>query len=263
VTRKDYYKILGVPRNASKEDIKKAFRALSKKYHPDLNKDPDAEDKFKEINEAYSALTNNKLGDDPMENLFKNFFGGNSHPFGGRPNVRKPDRNAPVRGRDIKLVRDVPLFFFIAGGQISFEFAFSDLCPDCSGTGNSEWKACPNCKGEGIFIHSTREGNTFFTRTDTCSACRGLGEVGTEKCKSCDGQGAVEVSKEITLNIPKGAKDGHVEKQPGQGMTGRNGGPKGDLYIKYRMVMPNADELTEEQIEFLKEISCGSENMAF
>ena len=260
MVRKDYYKILGVSQGASPEELKKAFRNLSKKYHPDLNKDPDAEEKFKEINEAYSALSNKKPADASVEDLFKNFFGGNANPFRRGPGVRKPNRKAPVRGNDLKFVKDMPMFYFIAGGQVDFDLVFNDVCLGCNGTGSGDWKECPNCNGEGVFVQSMREGNTFFTRTETCNACRGIGEVGVEKCTDCSGKGVIETRKVIKLNIPKGATDGYVEKQPGQGVSGRNGGPNGDLYIKYRMVLPKIGDLTEEQIEFLKEISCGKEN---
>lgn len=258
--RKNYYKILGLKPGASEEEIKKAFRRLSKKYHPDINKSPDAEDKFKEINEAYRALTNNKLGDDPLENLFKNFFGG-SGPFKG--NVRKPSRKTPSKGNDIKLVKQIPLYYFVAGGKIEFNLKVTDRCKDCAGTGYVEWEECSDCAGQGVFVHSERNGNAFFSRTEACKTCRGLGEVGTEKCSVCEGKASVEIEKEITLNIPKGVSDGYIEVQPGEGGVGINGAPDGDLAVKYKMILPEADKLTEEQLKFLEEISCGKENMGF
>lgn len=258
--RKNYYKILGLKPGANEEEIKKAFRRLSKKYHPDINKSPDAEEKFKEINEAYRALTKNKLGDDPLENLFKNFFNG-SNPFRG--NVRKPSRKAPSKGNDIKIVKKIPLYYFIAGGEIEFNLKVTDRCEECAASGYIDWKECPDCEGQGVFVQSSRNGNTVFSKTEVCKTCRGLGEVGTENCEACDGKGNVEIEKEIKLNIPKGVPDGHVEVQAGEGGTGINGAPDGDLAVKYRMILPEADKLTEEQLKFLEEISCGKENMGF
>lgn len=268
MSRKDYYKVLGVDRDASQDEIKKAFRNLSKKYHPDKNPgDLIAEEKFKEMNEAYSVLSDPRkrrgydrpLSNDPFENLTRTFFGGRGMRFAAER--RRPDRNAPKRGKDLKFVKDIPLYYFIVGGEITFELVFNDLCGKCGSTGNSEWKECPNCNGDGVFVNSSQEGNSFFTRTEPCHACRGLGEVGVVKCKNCGGRGTIEVKKEITLHVPKGAPDGYIEVQQGEGAAGINGGAKGNLFVKYRMVLPDIDDMTEEQIEMLKEISCDKENM--
>jgi len=264
VNRKNHYQTLGVDQDASEGDIKKAYRKLARKYHPDHNQgDKAAEERFKEVAEAYSVLSDAKkrrLYDspaDPFSAMGFNFFGGRqSH------RSRRPDRSMPTRGQDLKFVKDIPLYYFIAGGKVVFDLVFNDMCVECNGTGSSEWKECTDCNGEGIRVHSSRQGNTFFTRTDTCQACRGLGELGIEKCTGCDGKGLVETKKEITLHIPKGSSDGYVERQPAQGATGRNNGPKGDLLVKYRMILPRIDDLTEEQMEMLKDILCDKENSA-
>jgi len=263
VARKDHYQTLGVDRNASKADIKSAYRKLAQKYHPDRNPDnKQAEEKFKDVAEAYSVLSDDKKRrmydrpQDPFSAMGFDFFGGRPG-----PRTRRPDRHAPTRGRDLKFVKDIPMYYFITGGEMVFDLVFNDICGKCNGTGNSEWKECPNCNGEGVLIQSSQDGNTFFTRTEACSACRGLGELGVEKCDECKGTGSIETKKEITLNIPKGISDGYVERQPGEGTTGRNKGPKGDLFVKYRMILPKEEDLTEEQIKMLKEISCGKESM--
>lgn len=258
MSRKDHYKTLGVKRDSSDDEIKKTYRKLAQKYHPDKNPgNKEAEERFKEIAEAYSILSDIKkrrgydtAENDPFSAMGFNFFGG-AH--GPRP--RRHDRNAPSRGKDLKLIRDVPLYYFVTGGEIQFNVVFNDMCGKCNGTGNSEWKECPNCDGQGVQVRQSREGNVFFTRTDPCHACRGLGELGVEKCTRCGGQGVVETNKEILLHIPKGSTDGCVERQVGSGATGRNNGPKGDLFVKYRMILPNVNDLTEEQLEMLKEIS--------
>jgi len=258
---KDYFSTLGVQRGASQEEIKKAFRSLSKKYHPDLNKDnPEAEEKFKEINEAYTALTkkNFDLSDDPMENLFRSFFGGEEVRFGSR--MRSQNRNTPQRGRDLKFVKDVPLIYFITGGTISFTLTFTDLCTQCNGTGYTEWKTCTDCNGAGSVTRTNRQGNYFFSQTTNCHVCKGLGEIGVKKCEACT-NGMIKKEKDVIVDIPEGCKDGLVQLYRNEGCTGRNGGPNGDLHVKFKMVLPDVKKLTEEQINLLKEILCDKESM--
>jgi len=259
---KDYYKILGLDRSASKEEIKKAYRKLSKKYHPDMNNgDKVLEEKFKEVNEAYSALakpTNQGIDGEAMFSRMGFDFFNKMH---GRYN--KPDRNAPVKGNDMKFVKDVPMVYFIIGGEVSFDLVITDLCNSCSGTGNSEWKICPNCNGAGSRTESGRRGNMMFSQTVNCNACRGLGEVGVKKCNVCDGSGKKDIKRNFIVHIPKNSRDGFIDKQLNKGFTGRNGGENGNLYIKIRMELPNVDDLTEEQINLLKEISCNKESLEF
>lgn len=152
------------------------------------------------------------------------------------------------------------MFYFIAGGQIQFELVFNDLCPECFGTGHTEWQKCSACNGEGVMVHSSRSGNTFFTQTEACSECRGIGEKGIKKCETCSGIGQIEIKKSITINIPPGAPDGYVERQECAGGIGKHNGPRGDLFVKYRMILPRVESLTDEQINFLRSISCANEN---
>ncbi len=264
MSRKNYYKTLGVKRDASQEEIKKEFRNLSKKYHPDRNPgNKEAEEMFKVVAEAYSVLsnTNKRKEYDGVEN--DPFAAMGFHFFGERPGPRprRPNRKAPAKGRDLKLVKDIPLAYFITGGEVSFDLIFNDLCKTCSGTGKSKWKDCPNCDGEGFITVSTRSGNSFFAQTSVCDVCGGIGELGTEQCEDCNSTGFVERKKEITVHVPKGVVDGYIERQKGEGSTGRNNGPKGDLYVKFRMKLPKLEDLTEEQIQMLKEISCEGESM--
>jgi len=262
VARKNYYQVLGVDREASQEDIKKAFRRLSKKYHPDMNPDDnESEERFKEINEAYSTLSDpnkrrnydNPLGDDPFENLTRSFFGGRDNPF---IRVRRTANiNRPMKGPDLKYIQDVPLVDFILGGKLEFDVAYNNLCGDCNGFGYKKWKECPNCNGVGVISHTSQEGGMFFQQTAMCSACRGLGEIGIDKCDFCEGKGTIPTKKTISIEIPKGIRDGFVIVEQGEGASGKNGGPDGDLLVKLRMMLPKEEDLTEEQINLLKEIS--------
>lgn len=264
MARKDYYQILGVDKSASKEDIKKAFRSLSKKYHPDKNLgDKTAEEKFKEINEAHSVLSNPEKksqydGGNPFEMFNFDFFGRGRNSFGeniifGRVN-RPPGRKRPLRGPTLKCIVDVPLFKFIVGGEVEFSLRYQDVCKKCNGTGKSEWKTCPNCNGDGFITESKQQANMFFQQTTACNACRGIGEIGTGECNNCGRKGYIDKKREVVINIPKGIGDGYVVMKQGAGASGKNGGPEGDLHVKFRMVLPKAEDLTEEQISMLKEL---------
>lgn len=257
--KRDYYSILGLERGVSQEDIKKAFRGLSKKYHPDLNPDNEkAEDKFKEINEAYSTLSDSdkrKQYDNPnqfmggvMDNLFRN----NPPPFGF--GNRQYNIKRPLRGPDLKYIRDIPLIDFIVGGIVEFDVSHDDLCHECNGTGSSETKSCPNCNGSGSITQTRQVGNTFFQQTSICHACRGTGEIGVKKCDNCKGKGHVVVNKHIKIVLQKGARDGQIITVQGIAVSGKYGGPNGDIHVKLRMVMPKEKDLTEEQINILREI---------
>lgn len=255
---KDYYNILGVDRTASKEVIKKAYRKLSMKYHPDKNPDDkESEEKFKEINEAYSTLSDTdkrKQYDNPNSFMggMADFFGHHS-PFGFRQQRQNIKR--PMRGPDLKYVLDIPFVDFIVGTKTEFDISYRDLCKKCNGTGNSDTKICSNCDGNGQIIHSHQDGNTFIQRSSTCAVCRGTGEIGIEKCDDCEGKGYVTIDKNVKIKIPKGLRDEHIIGVPGAGLSGKYGAPNGDIHVKLRMKMPKEGDLTEEQIKVLKEIS--------
>lgn len=261
---KDYYKILGVDRDASQEEIKKAYRKLAVKYHPDKNLDneKEAEERFKELNEAHTILSNpekRKQYNNPthtFNGVIFDFFGGRS-PFNFNMNdVGRPKQNTkrPMKGRDLKYVRDVPFVDFIIGGETNFDVSFNDLCKKCDGTGYSEWIPCTNCNGVGSITHSEQKGNTFFQQTSTCGVCRGMGELGVRKCERCEGKGSVPTDKYVKIKTPKGLRDGYIMTIPGQGGSGKYGGPNGDIYVKLRLRMPKEKDLTEEQLNLLKEI---------
>lgn len=243
---KDYYEILGVSRDASETDIKKAFRQLALKYHPDRNPDDKAsEDKFKEINEAYSCLIDpqkranyDRFGTaegmgagygpfssgagfgDIFEDIFGDFFGG----FGGQRRTR------PARGNDLRYDLTITLEEAVFGTEKTISFPRDEDCPECRGSGSAPGKSpavCPSCKGTG----QVRFQQGFFSVSKTCGKCYGMGKIITDPCKSCKGQGKIQVEKSVNVKIPPGVDRGSRLKMYGEGEPGLHGGPKGDLYI--------------------------------
>ena len=240
--------MLGVERDANQDTIKKAFRELSKQYHPDHGGD---EEKFKEINEAYSVLSDPKKRseyDNPMPNFGGFPFGFNRAPF------RQPDPNAPRQGRNIVLEYEAPLKYFIFGGRLKVNFSFRDICPDCNGTGAEEKEKCSNCNGMGQVMESKRAEGIFIQSSRACPVCHGRGYIASKVCKSCSGSASTMVDKEIELEIPRQIREGQVIGMSGEGRSGINGGPPGDLIVKLYMKLPNPDDLTEEQVKVLEEL---------
>jgi molecular chaperone DnaJ len=248
---KDYYKILGVDKGASTEEIRKAFRSLSKKHHPDHGGD---EDKFKEINEAHLVLSDPQKREDydnPMRHV-----SGNGFPFGDIFGMRRsrPDPNAPRRGRHIQLEYDAPLHIFILGGDVKVSLTFDDVCVECGGKGAPETDSCNNCGGSGM-VTSTQSGQGVHIQSSgPCPACHGKGQIPKGKCDICHGLGSVKAEKEVILPIKSGTRDGQVVGAAGEGVHGVNGGPPGDLIVKLRMTLPKSSDLTDEQKEVLKEL---------
>lgn len=251
----DYYETLGVKRDASPEELKKAFRELSKKYHPDRNPgDKEAEDKFKEINEAYSVLSNpekRRQYDNPNPFRFGNFdpfdmFSGGGFGFSNRrPN--QPRRDMPRKGKDIKIALEAAITDFIFGGEHTLNVKYRDSCPTCNGKGFSNSKPCEKCGGSGFITSRVEQGNKVMMSTTSCDACRGAGEVGTDTCPDCSGAGSSIKAKEYNVKIPKGSREGQILKLSGKGMSGINGGPSGDLLVQLKMIIPEAGKFNEEQ----------------
>jgi len=237
-----------VDRDADQDTIKKAFRDLSKQHHPDHGGD---EEKFKEINEAYSVLSDpNKRSeyDNPMPNFGGFPFGFNRSPFRG------PDPNAPRKGRNIILEYEAPLKYFIFGGKLKVSFSFRDACPDCNGTGAEEKETCSNCNGLGQVIEAKRAQGVFIQSSRACPVCHGRGFVPSKVCESCNGSASRMVDKEVELEIPRQIMEGYVVGAAGEGRIGINGGPPGDLIVKLHMKMPDPDQLTDEQKKVLEEL---------
>lgn len=244
---KDYYKILGVNREATQDEIKKAFRQLALKYHPDRNPgDKESEEKFKEINEAYSCLSDpekranyDRFGTpegvgagfggfgagfggftDIFEDIFDDFFSA----FGG---TRRP---RPTKGSDLSYRLDITLEEAAFGAEKKITIPRWQSCSTCGGSGAAPGTspvACPNCRGTG----HVRFQQGFFSVSKTCGKCQGSGRIITEPCKGCKGNGRVKVQREILVKIPAGVDNGSRLRLNGEGDLGSYGGPPGDLYV--------------------------------
>ena len=251
----DYYEILGVSKNATKDEIKSAFRRKARELHPDVNKAPDAEERFKELGKAYDTLsddnkraTYDRYGEDGLKNagfdtggpfaggfgdlndIFESFFGG----FGGFGFGGRPDPNAPHRGDDLRY--DIKLSFedAVFGINKTIEFNHLELCPDCNGTGaakGSEKKTCTKCGGTGQEKIVTRTPLGNFAQITTCSACHGTGQVIDKPCPKCHGEGMVNTNKKVEIKIPAGVDNMSKIRVSGEGDCGTNGGPNGDLFV--------------------------------
>lgn len=250
----NYYDTLGVSQNASKDEIKSAFRKKARECHPDVNKAPDAEEKFKELGKAYETLMDDdkralydRYGEDGLKNagyntsgpfdfgfgnlndIFESFFGG----FGGF-SERQQDPNAPQRGSDLRL--DIELTFQEAVFGVEKEIKIDHLekCPKCSGTGSkpgSSPSTCPTCGGTGRVQQVTQTILGHFSQISTCPNCHGAGKKITDPCPDCKGAGRIEKEKKITVKIPAGVDNHSKIRVANEGDSGKNGGPNGDLYI--------------------------------
>ncbi len=258
--KRDYYEVLGLQKGASDEDIKKAYRKLAKKYHPDLNPgDKTAEQNFKEVNEAYEVLSDKdkkarydayghagvdpNMGADAGGFGFGGGFGGAdfgdigdifSSFFGGAGAGTSTRRNAPQRGSDVEIRLTLTFEEAAFGCTKSISYTRIETCPDCGGSGaekGSSPETCPTCKGTGQVRVQSRTPFGMMQSSRPCSACGGKGTIIKNPCKTCGGNGLVRKSCNAEVNIPAGIADGQTIKRTGYGNAGRNGGPAGDLFI--------------------------------
>ena len=246
--KQDYYEILGVPRNASEEEIKRAFRKLAFQYHPDHNKDPGAEDKFKEINEAYQVLSDPEkrssydrygrvvtrggfpdFGFGGLGDIFESFFGG----FGETPFGRTAQR-APQKGDSLQSHLILSFEEAVFGCKKEVEIQRIEICSLCHGIGSQPGtspQTCPDCRGTGQERRVQQSIFGRFTHVTTCPHCGGSGTVITNPCPQCRGKGRTKAKRKLTVDIPAGVDDGAEMLLDGEGDAGLYGGVPGDLYI--------------------------------
>ena len=261
--KRDYYEVLGVSKGASEDEIKRAYKKLARKYHPDMNPgDKEAEEKFKEVNEANEVLSDPDkkarydqfgfAGVDPnygagggygaggfdfgdLGDIFGSFFGGG---FGGGGQRR---RNGPQRGESIRMSVSVDFIEAAFGCEKEVTVERSEQCPTCKGNGcapGTTPEVCPDCHGSGAVTQSQRTPFGVMQTQAVCGKCRGTGKIIHQPCPDCHGSGRARKRKTVKVNIPAGIDNGQTISLRGQGHAGKNGGPNGDLLITV-MVKPH------------------------
>jgi molecular chaperone DnaJ len=250
---RDYYEVLGVPRDADTKAIKDAFRQLALKYHPDRNKEPGASDRFKEIAEAYAVLSDPQkraeydarghaavAGFSPEDLFggikFEDIFGGLGFDLGG-PNLfdRLFRRRAPARGENLEVAITVPLERILKGGEEPVRVSRRATCQTCRGSGakpGTKPRTCPKCGGSGQLVRTERKGGVSLQQITTCPDCRGRGTIIDAPCPDCAGTGQVTRDEVLTVRIPVGVEEGMVLRIPGHGLPADKPGlPPGDLFL--------------------------------
>lgn len=272
---RDYYDLLGLSRNASQEEIKRAYRRMARKYHPDVNKEDGAEETFKEINRAYEVLSEpemraryDRFGEAGVSgagagasgfqdfsdmggfaDIFESFFGG----FGGMGQSAR--RRGPVRGDDLRLDLKLDFREAVFGGEKEIKINHLENCGTCNGSGakpGTRPKTCGTCGGSGQVRRTTRTPFGSFAQVSACPTCSGSGEVVEERCETCGGSGQQQVSKKLKITIPAGVDNETRLRVSGEGDAGRRGGPPGDLYV-YLFVNEH-EEFRREGVNILSDL---------
>jgi len=252
MSKRDYYQVLDVPRSAGEADVKKAYRRLAMKFHPDRNPDDhEATDKFKEVKEAYEVLSDasrraaydqfGHAGVDGMRgaggaafdarDAFGDIFG---DVFGDIFGVGRRGRSQVYRGADLRYELELTLEQAVFGGTVNIDFATLGECAECGGSGSAKGAkpaACDTCRGAG----QVRMQQGFFTVQQTCPRCNGRGQVVTDPCGSCRGQGRLRKQKTLSVKVPPGVDTADRIRLSGEGEAGRSGGSPGDLYVEVRV----------------------------
>jgi len=255
--KKDYYEVLGVNKNASDDEIKSAFRRLAKKYHPDVSKEPNASEKFKEAQEAYAVLSdknkrsqydqfghnafNNNgaggfsggfdFGDIDLEDILSGVFGGGFSSFGGFGRNKSKSR----RGQDLLYGMKITFEEAVTGTSKDITIDVTENCTSCDGVGGHGEETCSTCGGRGVIEETTRTILGYMNTRKTCPECNGQGVSYKTICSECKGKGKVRKRKTLTIKVPKGVNTGEQVRLSGKGEAGINGGENGDLYIEFQV----------------------------
>ncbi|XP_076904755.1 uncharacterized protein LOC143560314 [Bidens hawaiensis] len=276
----DYYSTLGVPKSATIKDIKAAYRKLARQYHPDVNKQPGATEKFKEISAAYEVLSDDKkramydrYGEDGVKStvggqagayatnpfdLFETFFGTSMGGFAGADTAGFGGRRATtvIKGEDIRYDMTLEFSAAIFGTEKEFELSHLETCDVCTGTGakvGSKMRICSTCGGRGQVMRTEQTPFGMFSQVSVCPNCNGNGEMISEYCRKCSGEGRIRVKKDIKVKIPPGVSKGSILRVTGEGDAGPKGGPPGDLYVY--LDVEEIPEIQRDGINLISSIS--------
>lgn len=258
-SKRDYYEVLGVSKNATDEEIKRAFRKLAKQYHPDVNKEEGAAEKFKEIGEAYSVLSDETkrrqydqfghaafdqnggsggfggfegfdFADFDLGSIFESMMGGG---FG--TSSRRGGGSRKTKGADKAVSMKLDFEEAVYGCEKEFKITIDDSCPECNGKGGMGEEKCSDCGGRGRVVTQQRTVFGVFQSESVCPKCNGRGETFKTRCQKCSGKGSVSATKNIKLRVPRGVEDGDTMRMSGKASVGANGGPRGDIYIEFEV----------------------------
>ena len=252
---RDYYETLGVSRNAEQDEIKRAYRKLARKYHPDVNKDTGAEETFKEVSRAYEVLSEpetraryDRFGEAGVggaagagaggfqdfqdmggfADIFESFFNGFSGPQG------QQRRRGPMQGDDLRLNLKLDFKEAVFGGEKEIRISHLETCNTCEGSGakpGTRPRTCSTCNGAGQVRRATRTPFGIFNQVSTCPTCNGSGEVVEERCETCGGSGQKQTNKKLKITVPAGVENGTRLRVSGEGDAGKRNGKPGDLYV--------------------------------
>ncbi len=252
---RDYYETLGVSRSAEPDEIKRAYRKLARKYHPDVNKDPGAEETFKEVSRAYEVLSEpevraryDRFGEAGVggaasagaggfqdfqdmggfADIFESFFNG----FSGQPGQQR--RRGPMRGDDLRLNLKLDFKEAVFGGEKEIRISHLETCTTCTGSGakpGTRPRTCTTCSGAGQVRRATRTPFGIFNQVSACPTCNGSGEVVEDRCETCGGSGQKQTNKKLKITVPAGVENGTRLRVSGEGDAGKRNGPSGDLYV--------------------------------
>jgi molecular chaperone DnaJ len=273
----DYYETLGVPRSADEKEIKKAYRNLARKYHPDVCKEPGAEEKFKQINEAYSVLSDEQkkgqydnMGHDTFTNASKGAYtggggggaGGFNTDFSGFGDIFDffgggQRRSGPQPGADLLMRIQVRLEDAVLGLDREIEVMHTEPCPACSGSGSETKRLnmCPRCGGTGQMRQTANSAFGQFVRMTVCSQCEGRGKIPEKVCKACRGSGHTRVKRKVSVHIPAGIDNGMRLRMEGYGEAGDYGAPNGDLFLEIYVLPHDRFTRSGDNLETFIEIT--------